>query len=140
MFDFATGIQSLGQGFFPFIIYFIVGLVLLTAFASIYTAVTPHEELKLVKQNNTPAAISFVGALLGFALPLGYLIAQSVTVFEFLFWGIAAGVVQLLAFFLFRGVFPNISKQIENGEVAAPTALAGMHVVVGFLNAASLTY
>ncbi len=140
MFDFATGVQSLSQGFLPFLVYFIVGLGLLSLFAAAYVKATPHKELELVKNNNIAAAISFAGALVGFAIPLSNLIVQSVTVFEFIFWGVASGLVQLGTFFLFRVVFPHISARIEAGEVAAPTALAAMHIVVGLINAASLTY
>ena len=140
MFDVGTGLTSLGEGLLPFLVCFIVGLALTAGFAALYAAVTPHEELKLIKSNNAAAAVSFSGALLGFALPMAHLIAQAVTVFEFLFWGIAAGLVQLAAFFLFRLVFPRISVRIEGGETAAPVTLAATHVVIGLINAASLTY
>ncbi len=140
MFDLGVGLESLTAGFLPFLVYFVVGLALTAGFAALYAAVTPHEELKLIRANTHGAAISFSGALLGFALPMAHLIAQAVTVFEFVFWGIAAGLVQLAAFFLFRLVFPKISTRIHEGEIAAPTFLGAVHVVIGLINAASLTY
>lgn len=140
MFDVGTGISSLSAGFLPFIVYFVVGLGLLSAFCWCYAKATPHKEVELIKANNTAAAISFTGAVLGFAIPLANLIVQTVTIFEFIFWGLAAGLVQLGTFFLFRIAFPKISERIEAGEVSAPTVLAGLHVVVGLINAASLTY
>lgn len=140
MFDTTVAVQSLTEGFLPFVTYFVLGLAMLAGFGWLYMAATPHKELDLIKQNKSAAAISFGGALIGFALPIAHLIAQAVSVFDFLFWAIAAGVLQLAAFFLFRMVFPRISPRIEAGEMAAPSALAAMHVVVGLINAASLTY
>ena len=134
------GLQSLSAGLLPFLLYFVAGVALTVGFVALYAAITPHEELPLIRANNAGAAVSFGGALLGFGIPMAYLISQSVGVVEFLFWGVAAGLVQLGAFFVFRLVFPKISARIEGGETAAPTVLAAMHVTVGLLNAASLTY
>lgn len=140
MFDVGLGLQSLGSGILPFLIYFVTGCLLTTGFVALYASVTPHEELKLIKADKTGAAVSFAGALIGFALPMAAIISQAVTFWDFLFWGVAAGLVQLGAFFAFRAVFPRISGRIEAGEAAAPTALAAMHVAVGLINAASLVY
>ena len=140
MFDAGVAAESISQGLLPFLVYFLVGCALTGGFVALYTAVTPHKELPLLRANNTGAAISFSGALIGFGIVMAYLIAQSVTVIEFLVWGILAGAVQLGAFFAFRAVVKDISTRIEGGEVAAPLALAASHVTVGLLNAASLTY
>ena len=136
----ADGLNSLAGGLLPFLLYFVAGGALTAGFVALYTAITPHEELPLIRANNAGAAVSFAGALLGFGIPMAYLISQSVSVVEFLFWGVAAGLVQIAAFYVFRLVFPKISTRIEGGETAAPSVLAAMHVTVGLLNAASLTY
>lgn len=140
MFDVGTGLQSLGSGFFPFLLYFVLGLGLTGGFVALYAAITPHEELKLIRSNQAGAGISLMGAMIGFAVPMASIIAQAVTIFDFLFWGIVAGLAQLAAFWVFRLVFPKISARIEGGEVAAPTVLAATHVVIGLINAASLVY
>ena len=140
MFDVTTGLQSVGTGFFPFLIYLVLGLALTGGFVALYASVTPHAELALVKEDRAGAAISLGGAMIGFAVPMAAIIAQAVTIFDFLFWGVVAGLAQLAAFWVFRLVFPKISGRIEGGEVAAPTVLAATHVVIGFINAASLVY
>lgn len=140
MFDVSTGLESLGSGFFPFLVYLVLGLALTGGFAALYAAITPHEELKLIRENQAGAAISMSGALIGFAIPMASIIAQAVTVFDFVFWGVVAGLAQLAAFWAFRLVFPKISGRIEGGEVAAPTVLAATHIVIGLINAASLVY
>ena len=140
MFDVTVGLQSLAEGFVPFVIYLVLGLGLTAGFVALYASVTPHAELELVRADRAGAAISLSGAMIGFAVPMAAIIAQAVTIFDFLFWGVVAGLAQLAAFWLFRVVFPKISGRIEGGEVAAPTVLAATHVVIGFINAASLVY
>lgn len=140
MFDVTTGLESLANGFGPFLVYLVLGLGLTAGFVVLYATITPHEELKLVRANSAGAAISLTGAMIGFAIPMASIIAQALTIFDFLFWGIVAGLAQLAAFWLFRLVFPKISTRIEGGEVASPTVLAATHVVIGLINAASLVY
>lgn len=140
MFDVTTGLSSLSDGFLPFLLYLVLGLALTVGFVALYASVTPHEELELVRANKAGAAISLAGAMIGFGVPMAAIIAQAVTIFDFLFWGVVAGLAQLAAFWVFRLVFPKISGRIEGGEVAAPTVLAATHVVIGFINAASLVY
>ena len=140
MFDVSTGLSSLGQGFFPFLVYLVLGLGLTAGFVMLYASITPHEELKLIREDKAGAGISMAGALIGFGFPMAAIIAQAVTIFDFLFWGIVAGLAQLAAFWAFRLVFPKISQRVEGGEVAAPTVLAASHVVIGLINAASLVY
>ena len=140
MFDVSVGLQSLGEGFFPFLIYLVLGLALTAGFVALYASITPHDELALIKANAPGAGISMAGAMIGFAVPMAAIIAQAVTIFDFLFWGVVAGLAQLAAFWAFRLVFPKISGRIEGGEVAAPTVLAAGHVVIGLINAASLVY
>ena len=135
-----TVAESFLTGLPAFLLYFASGLVMLGIFSAIYIGVTPQKEIDLIKENKTSAAISFGGAILGFALPIAFLISQAFSILDFFLWSIAAGAVQLAAFFLFRLVFPKIIERITLGETAAPTALAAVHVVVGLVNAASLTY
>lgn len=140
MFDVTTGLQSLSAGFLPFVIYLVLGLGLTAGFVALYASITPHEELALIRANSAGAGIALAGAMVGFAVPMASIIAQAVTIFDFLFWGVVAGLAQLGAFYLFRVVFPKVSARIEGGEVAAPTVLAATHVVIGLINAASLVY
>ena len=65
-------IQHSLLGLGNFSLYFAVALVLLLAFKFIYVLVTPHDEWKLVKdEQNTAAATGFVGAVIGFSIALG---------------------------------------------------------------------
>ena len=62
-----TSLAGLGN----FAMYFLISIVLFFVFKLLYTFITPHDEWKLVKeQQNTAAAIGFGGAMIGFAIAL----------------------------------------------------------------------
>lgn len=130
------------QGLSAFALYFAMSLVLLLLFKFIYTFITPHDEWKLVKeQQNSAAAIGLVGALVGFALALGSAASQSVSIIDFIIWGVIALIAQTIAFAIVRFILmPRIVERINANEVSAGIVLGGVSVAVGLLNAACMTY
>ena len=122
-----------------FLIFFVVAAVLTILFVVIYTRVTRHDELALIKKNSTAAAIAFSGSLIGFALPLASTMINSVTVVEMALWGLVALIVQVLVYLLIRLPMPRVSERIEADEVAAGIWLGACSMVAGILNAASMT-
>ena len=122
-----------------FLIFFVVAAVLILLFVVIYSRVTRHDELALIKKNSTAAAIAFSGSLIGFALPLASTMINSVTVVEMVLWGMVALIVQVLVYLLIRLPMPRISERIEADEVAAGIWLGACSMVAGILNAASMT-
>ena len=126
--------------FDDFLIYFGVALLLLFAFTFIYIKVTPYKELVLIRAGNKAAAISLSGAMLGFALPLASTVANAVNLLDLVLFAVLATVVQLVAFVFVRMLMPNLTADIERGEVAGATFLAAVSISVGMLNAAALVY
>ena len=122
-----------------FFIFILVAAVLVLLFVFVYTRVTRHNELALIKKNSTAAAIAFSGSLIGFALPLASTMINSVNVVELVLWGVIALIVQVLVYLLIRLPMPRISERIEADEVAAGIWLGACSVVGGILNAASMT-
>ena len=122
-----------------FLIFFVVAAVLTILFVVIYTRVTRHDELALIKKNSTAAAVAFSGSLIGFALPLASTMINSVTVVEMALWGMVALIVQVLVYLLIRLPMPRVSERIEADEVAAGIWLGACSMVAGILNAASMT-
>jgi putative membrane protein len=122
-----------------FLIFFVAAAVLTIVFVVIYTRVTRHDELALIKKNSTAAGIAFAGSLIGFALPLASTMINSVTVVEMVLWGVVALIVQVLVYLLIRLPMPRISERIEADEVAAGIWLGACSMVAGILNAASMT-
>lgn len=135
IFDSLAGLGS-------FAMYFGLSIVFLFVFKVVYSFVTPHDEWKLVKEEqNTAAAIGFGGAIIGFAIALGSAASNSVAVVDFAIWGVVAIIAQSIAFALLRFTFmPKIAERINNNEVSAGTMLACISVAVGLLNAACMTY
>ena len=123
-----------------FLAYLATAIVLLAAFVALYLYVTPYDEIKLIRANNSAAAISLSGAVLGFAMPIANVIAHSDTVLDLVFWGAVAGIVQLLAWTLARVALPQLREDIAAGRVAPATFVAALSLTVGLINAACMTY
>lgn len=125
-----------------FFAYFVSALILLMAFKYIYVWITPHDEWQLIKeQQNLAAALGLGGAMLGFAVAVGGVISNSLSLLDFLIWAVIALLAQLLAFAVVRFIFmPKLIQRIEAGEVSAGVMLGVTSVAVGVLNAACMTY
>lgn len=122
-----------------FLGYFVSALVLLAAFIVIYGWMTPMDEWKLVHEGNTAAALSLVGATLGFALPLATAIIRSENLPDMLVWAAVALMLQLACFFGIRLLIRNLADEIASNHMGAATILAGTSVTLGIINAACLT-
>ena len=122
-----------------FLLFFAVAAALAVFFVFVYTRVTRHDELALIKTNSTAAAVAFSGSLIGFALPLASTMINSVNIIELVLWGVIALTVQVLVYLLIRLPMPRISERIEADEVAAGIWLGTCSIVAGILNAASMT-
>ena len=123
-----------------FLAYLGAAIALLVAFVAIYLYVTPYDEIALIRNNNTAAAISLSGAVLGFAMPIANVIAHSDTLVDLAVWGVVAGVVQLLAWGVARVALPQLQEDIAAGRAAPATFVAALSITVGLLNAACLGY
>ncbi len=125
-----------------FVGYFSLSLLFLIIFKFLYTIVTPHNEWRLVKnEQNIAAAIGLGGAILGYALTLASAASNSVSIVDFAIWGAIGLISQLVAFAIVRfGAMPKIVARIENNEISAGIILGIVSVSVGILNAACMTY
>lgn len=133
-----TTLSSLA-GLPPFLAYFAVAVLLVLIFIRVYTWVTPHDELALIRANNPSAALAFGGALIGFALPLSSAITHSLSLLDCAVWGGVALIVQALTFVALRITIRQLPERIERGEVAAGILAAAVAVSIGFINAASMS-
>lgn len=136
-----TIIDSLA-GLGNFGIYFVISIVLLFVFKFVFTAITPHDEWKLVKEDkNTAAALGFGGSMIGFSIALAGAVSNSANLVDFVIWGVVAIVAQGVAFALLRFTFmPKIVQRIEDNEVSAGIMLCAMSISVGLLNAACMSW
>jgi putative membrane protein len=123
-----------------FLAYLGAAIALLVAFVAIYLYVTPYDEIALIRNNNTAAAISLSGAVLGFAMPIANVISHSDTLLDLAVWGLIAGIVQMLAWGVARVALPMLKEDIAAGRAAPATFVAALSITVGLLNAACLGY
>ncbi|MBI2380617.1 MAG: DUF350 domain-containing protein [Gammaproteobacteria bacterium] len=123
-----------------FLSYFGLAVLLTVLFVVIYTALTPHSEWSLIKDNKPAAALAFGGGLVGFVLPLASAIAHSINLLDCLVWGLVACAVQLATFFGLRLVIRDLPGRIARDEIASGIFVAFAAIAAGLLNAASLSY
>jgi putative membrane protein len=128
------------SGLPDFLMYLGASLILTVVYAVLYGVVTTHNELKLIRENNTAAAIAFSGSLLGFVTPLASAIHNSVSLGDCILWGLIALVVQVLAYLLLRMAMDDLSQRIEKGQIAAGVWLGAGSLAAGMINAACMTY
>lgn len=118
--------------------YLAVGIVMVVVFAAVYLRCTPAAELHLIKEGNLACALSFGGALVGFCLPLATSIANNIHLLDFMLWGAAAAVIQIIVYFAATRLVPDASGELAANNVAVGTLCAAVSVSVGLLNAACL--
>ena len=123
-----------------FLAYFGSGVILIVLFCAVYAMVTPQREFTLIKGGNTAAATAFIGALLGFSLPLASAAANSVSIVDFVIWAVIGAIVQLFAFGVAALTQKGLATRITQGEPSAGLWAGGIALVIGLLNAACMTY
>jgi putative membrane protein len=122
-----------------FLCYFAVAIGLLLLFGFVYTRLTAHDEFELIRHGKPAAAIALGGSLLAFALPLCSAIVHSVSLIDFVIWGVIAMLIQILTFFAVRVFVTNLSQRITDNEVSAGLFVALTSLSVGAINAACMT-
>jgi putative membrane protein len=122
-----------------FLTWFPISALLLAVFATIYLRITPWPELRLIRAGNAAAAASFSGALLGYALVLASVLAHAVSRGDLLVWGVIGLAVQVLAFFVARLLLgAELTRRMEEGQVASGLFLGVISLAAGMLNAATM--
>ena len=127
------------SGLPAFLIYLVVGSVLIAAYLYVYCWITPHDEFALVRSDKPGAAISLGLSMIGFALPLTSSIGHSDSIVDMTIWGVVALIVQIIAYYLARIPLPDLSQRIAAGELGPAIWLGAASITAGLINAASMT-
>ncbi len=122
-----------------FCMYFGAAIGVLLLFVTVYTRLTPHDELGLIRAGNSAAALAFGGTLIAFALPLCSALIHAVSILDFLVWAGVAFAVQIGTFFTVRIFDTDLSARITRNEMAAGIVVASASIAVGLVNAACMT-
>ena len=132
-------IQSILSGAPVLALHLVTTFAILIGGMGIYMWLTPYEDIKLVREGNTAAAVALGGAFLGLAIPLAGSMSGSVTSLDILMWGIVTVVVQLVAIKVVDLVLRGLPKRIADGEMAAAIFLAFVKVAAGTIVATSVS-
>ena len=132
-------LQSL-NGLPAFLVYFCTAIVAVVAYLFVYTRVTPHDEFKLIRENDPAAAIALGLSLLGFVLPVVSAIAHAANIVDCLIWSAIALIVRIIVYYVIKIPVPNLSAKIGAGELAPAIWLGLSSLAAGALNAASMIY
>src|SRR6266403_3810096 len=104
-------LQSLA-GLPAFLVYFCTALLAVVTYLFVYTRVTPHDEFKLIRDNDPAAAIALGLSLLGFVLPVVSAIAHSANSVDCLIWSVIALIVQIAGYYFVKIPLPHLSAKI----------------------------
>ncbi len=118
-----------------FAVFLAAGFLLLALFWTLYTFVTPHDELALIRAGNVSAAIMMAGAMLGFALPVAVAMARSEDLMQLAQWGSVALLVQFCAYVLLRLMHRGLHQAIEQNQVSVALWAATLSLSAGIINA-----
>ena len=132
-------LQSLA-GLPAFLLYFCTAIIVVVVYLLVYTRVTPHDEFRLIRENDPAAAIALGLSLLGFVLPVVSAIAHAANIVDCLVWSAIALIVQIVVYYVIKIPVPNLSAKIAAGELAPAIWLGLSSLAAGALNAASMIY
>ena len=131
-------ITSLYNGLPIFMLHGGTAILMLIVGAFIYSKITPWNELDLIMEGNTAAAVSFGGAILGIAIPLAAALSSSISIWEIVVWGSVAIILQITVFLILDLVLPNLSEQIKANKIAAGIFIASNKIALALMNAAAV--
>ena len=131
-------ITSLYNGLPIFMLHGGTAILMLIVGAYIYSKITPWNELDLIMQGNTAAAVSFSGAILGIAIPLAAALSSSISIWEIVVWGSVAIILQITVFLILDLVLLNLSEQIKANKIAAGIFIASNKIALALMNAAAV--
>jgi putative membrane protein len=131
-------IQAFASGLPLTLMHAAITLVMLVLGTALYCLLTPHREIKLIREGNAAAALSLGGVMVGLAIPLATSLSASVSPLEIVLWGVSTIAVQLLVFRITDMLLKGLPERISEGEVAAAALLVGAKVATALILAAAV--
>ncbi|HXQ47255.1 MAG TPA: DUF350 domain-containing protein [Caulobacteraceae bacterium] len=131
-------VQAFASGFPLMLLQLGLGLVLFALACGAYALLSPHHEIRRIREGETAAAVSFAGALIGLAIPLAASMIATTSVVGLALWGMAALVLTLLEFRIVDVVLAGLPQRMRDGEVAAAVVLVAAKLAVALILAAAV--
>jgi putative membrane protein len=118
-----------------FLMYFATGVAMLWVFTRLYKYITPYNEDTQIAEGKMAPAIAYVGAMIGFTIPIVTMSYHGALFTEYLIWSGVAGVIQLICF---RVLYWKMPTCIQANNCAGALLFLGAAVCTGIINAFSL--
>jgi len=131
--------QSFIAGFPILLLHSSATLAILAVGIFLYIKITPYDEIALIRDGNTAAAISLAGAILGLAIPLAFSMSSSIGIWEVLIWGPVTLVLQLVAYRFTDLILRDLPRRIMTGETGPAILLVSIKLAVAAVNAAAVS-
>lgn len=135
---FGSILSALTTGLPVLLGHFSVCVVLLAAGITLYTRLTPFDELGLIRKGSVAGGISISGAIVAMAIPLAATLATTTLLVDIVMWGVVALILQLVTYWVATRLVRDLCSLIAEGNAAAATVLAGIQIGVALLNAAAM--
>ena len=131
-------IQSFVGGFPEFLMQVGVTLGVLIAGCILHVLLTPMKEMKLIREGNVSAGISFAAVIVGLAIPMAACLATATSIYNILIWGVVVILLQLLAFRVVDLILRDLPRRIARDDIGAALVLAAVKIAAAMVMAAAL--
>jgi putative membrane protein len=112
---------------------------LLAVALTIYLFITPYHEIRLIRQGNSAAAVSFGGTAIGMALVLFSTAASTFDVVELAIWGGLGLIGQIIVFLIVTLLIPDLKQGLNDNKLAYGILLGALSIAMGILNAGAIS-
>lgn len=137
--DFITSVNSVVAGLPDFLIHLGATLVLFWMSLLVYALLTPHKELKLIREGNPSASLAFGSVVVGFAIVLAACLTYAVKLTDIVIWGVLSVMVQGLGFAVVNTFFlRGLPRRIQEGDVAAAIYLMSVNIGLALILAGAI--
>lgn len=122
-----------------FLTWFPLAIAFLVAFAVVYSRLTPWRELELIRAGNIAAALSFAGALVGYSVVVGSIMANALSRGDLIVWCVLGMAVQCAVPAVARLILgTSLKSSMEEGRAAIGIFMASIAISAGIINAATM--
>lgn len=120
--------------------YFVVSITILVSATWIYTKLTAYDDLDLIANGNTAAAIVLGGFIIGVSLPISSTVFHSINIIDMIIWSLVAVIAQMLIYLAFSKLFfKTFNQGIESNLNSYAILLSCTNIGFGLINSACIS-
>lgn len=130
--------ESLMSGLPFLLMHSALTFIILAGGVALYVWITPYNEIALIKDGNTAAAITLGGTLVGLSVPLAISLATSVNAWDIVIWGVVTLILMLFAYRVVEFVIRDMARRVTANETGPAILLASLKLAIGIITAAAV--